>query len=311
VNRSKSFALFVLFLICFCFALTLKFEYFIVERDESHKIYILLILFGLSSGVFLGLSLRALNHTKGLFRALSEGMGMALVALLGVSLTESLLSEQSYLKTNRPENFSVLSGHCGVYAGRTVLKILHAEEASPQDGAIREFEIKDRCRIAHLDYLMKHQVSLCDSAEDAIDCRIRWMSGIAEHGYWNHATRKFFFNQVMQAWPESKKEEALVAYTQKDQELELGRQSILKQAGIEETLNDKLLLVQEKEELENLMLTRDIFNSVDPMLTDAKSSPPPYLFKFKDLQTEVLAKLTKIPELEKEIEQLETNAKVH
>jgi hypothetical protein len=299
VNRARSFAFFVLFLVCFCSALTFKFQYFVLNGDESNLRYGILCVIILASGIALSLSLKALHEKKPLNQALLQGIILTGFAWVGVTLGETELSRHYYRNHNHLENFSVLGGHCGVHAGRTILKIAHSEDDSSNDGKLKEFEMKDHCRIAHLNYLMNHKIEFCEPSEDPIDCQIRWMSGIAEHGYWNYSTRKFFFGQVMKVWANSKKEESLVNYTLKDQELEHGRQSILTQAGIEETMNERYLLVQEKEELDNLILTRDIFGSVAPMITEAKVSPPPYLFKFKDTQTDVLAKLTKIPELEK------------
>jgi hypothetical protein len=305
VNRSKSFAFFVLFLACFCFALTVKFQFFVVNRDESNLIYAILAGLIFLSGYFLGLSLRELNQTISMRLAFTEGLVLAVVALFGVTGAEKILSHHVYVAARTPESLAQLSGHCGIHAGRAVLKIFHAQEDLAAEGAIQEFQIKDRCRLHHLGYLMEHKHLACQPNEEAIECQIRWMSGVSEHGYWSHSTRKFFFEQVMKSWDESKKEEALVNYVIKDQELENGRQSILRQAGIDETLNDRYLLLQEKEELENLMLTRDMFNQIEPMLSDAKVNPQPYLFKFKDTQTQVMAKLAKIPELEKEIQGLQ------
>ena len=305
MNRAKCLAFFILFLACFLMTLTLKYEYFKVERNESAAVYVILGLTTFGAGIFLGLSLLALNRSKDILRALTEGLGIAVVAILCVSVTETALSDRGYLKANTPEHFSQMNGHCGIYAGRTILKLLHAQEDNPHEGAIQEFVIKEHCRLEHLGYLMKNKNAYCLPAEDAIDCQIRWMSGIAEHGYWNQNTRKFFFDQVMKVWPESKKEESLVGYALKDQELELGRQSMLKQAGVDESLNDQYLLIQEKEELDNLVLTDQIFRAVAPVLADDKTTNAPYLFKFKDMQADIQNKLAKIPELEKEIQQLE------
>jgi hypothetical protein len=109
----------------------------------------------------------------------------------------------------------------------------------------------------------------------------------------------------MRIWPENKKEEDLVKYVLKDQEFESGKQSILKQAGVDETLNDRYMLIQEKEDLNNLILTRDVFTAVVPLIADNTPSPPPYLFQFRDAMADFQTRVAKIPELEKEIKTLE------
>ena len=305
MNRYKSFTFFVLFLVCFCLTLTAKFNFFVVNRDESNRVYLILSLLLICSGVLLGFCIRELNPKRAFGRSLLDGVAINLVVFLGVNLTETALSRQYYRRHNQIQNFSTLNGHCGIHAGRTILKLIHAQDDSTPRGALEEFSMMDHCRLSHLSYLMSHKTTFCESGEDPIDCQIRWMGGIAEHGFWNHTTRMFFYDQVMKVWPDSKKEEALVNYFLKDQEFELGRQSILRQAGIEEALNAEALLLQAKEEFDNLVLSREIVKSIEPLVSVVTTVPPPYLFKFMDTQAELTNKLAKISELEKEIQRLE------
>ena len=311
MNRTKSLVFFFIFLLCFLFTQAFKFQRLILDRDQSTLNYIFIFLGILISSFVLSFSIRALSPTKRRLIANFQSFAWVIAAFFSVSLSEEIMSQQSYLKSPTPERFSSLSGHCGVYSGWTVLKLIHSQQFTERNGAIKEFLIKEKCRLKHLDFLNEQKAfSICKSEEDAIDCQIRWMTGIAEHGSWSLLTRKYFFNKIQQVWLSSKKEESLVAYLLKDQELESGRQSILRQSGFDELLSGQSLYLQEKEEFENLILTRDIFSALGPMVVDAPENPQPYLFKFKDAQTEVEAKIAKIPELSKEIETLEANAKI-
>ena len=305
MNRSKSFVMFILFMACFFAGLTLKFQYFTIDQNESPEVYAELLGAGILSGVFLGLSLRALNGRKKFFRSLSEGIGITLALFVSVNIAESILSDNFYETHHNPEAFSQLTGHCGVAVGRTVLKLVHQQEPPPED-SVSEFQLDQYCRLRHLDYVIKYKDSFCSPGEDKIECLTRWMLPVAEHGYWNHKTRTFFFDHVMKAWPNSKKDEALVGYALKDLDLESGRQSILRQVGMDESLNERYLFMQGKDELNNLLLTKQIFETISPMLSkpDDSGPPPPYLFKFKDTQADLQNKLAKIPELQKELEQL-------
>lgn len=306
----KSLSFFGLALASFYIALTFRFRFFIFEQNESFQSYVIIFLFTLLSGFFLGLSFKILSPLKEHLRVFLEGLGLALSLILIVSSTESILSGHFYQEHTRPEEFSKLTGHCGIYAGRSIFKILHQQEDTPREGAYQEFRLDDQCRIFHFAYLMKHKVKLCEENEDPVECQVRWMGSFAEHGYWNQQTRKFFFDQVMKEWANSKKEDGMVQYVLKDQELEAAKQSILKQAGIDETMNDRFLLIQDKEDLGNLILSRDIFNQVSTVVIDTDTSPPPYLFKFRDAMANFQPKLARIPELEKDIQQMEAGEKL-
>ena len=304
MNKAKTVALFCFFLISFYSVLALKFQYLIIEPKEGDRALVVMGFVALIAIYFLTLVILNFNPLKTKVRAAIEAFGITVAALFTIGFTEASLSNQQYLQNRSPSKFSTVTGHCGVYSGRTILKLIHAEAYDVAEGQLKEFKINQSCRLGHLGYLMQDKSSVCEAKEDGVDCLIRWMSGISEHGYWSRYTRKFFFDQVLKWWPQSKNEEALVNYVAKDQELESGRQSVLKQAGIEEAFNSRLLLIQEREELSNLMLTRDIFKTVELSLNDVKTNQPPYLFKFKDLKSEVEVKLAKIPELEKEVEKL-------
>jgi hypothetical protein len=302
--------MFALFLSLFYTALALKFQFCTVDQKEGFSVYATLGAFVVLSGIFLGFVWRAFSENMKWFRAMIEGVGIALILFAAVSVAEATLSDHFFETHRLPEEFSQLNGHCGVAVGRSVLKLVHAEEPDP-DGALAEFQLNQFCRLRHLSEVMKQKNSFCAPTEDKIDCLTRWMGPVAEHGYWNHNTRKFFFDQVMKAWPDSKNDEAVVGYALKDLDLEGGRQSILRQVGMSESLNEHYLFAQEKDELNNLLLTKEIFESVDHLLTDTPdgTQPPPYLVKFKDTETELQAKLARIPELQKELEQLSNRSK--
>jgi hypothetical protein len=141
-----------------------------------------------------------------------------------------------------------------------------------------------------------------------MDCTIRWMEGFSRHGYYNSRTRRMFFDRVQKIWPNSKKESALVEYLFKDQELAAAKMGILKQAGLDDTMNERYLLIQEREDLQDLLVTKDLVEWTHSVLNTERNNPEPYLFKLKDYTQDVSAKLAKIPDLQTEIKQLESKA---
>lgn len=302
MNPIKSIFAFLTFLAIFCSALALRYHSMTFQKSldsaESWPLYTVLLL----SGIALGFSFHFLKvKAHSTFMYVAAGIGCALLVFTAVSAAEDEMSDSRFLMHTKPSFFGVLDDHCGVYAGRTLLKIFHLSALDTQIGMIKEFELNSTCRLRHFSYLAHQNPGVCNVGEDAIACRIRWMGAFSDHGIWNYQSRKFFFNEVMNAWPNSKNEESLVAYVAKNQDLESGRQSLLKQAGVEEEFSDHFLILQQRDLLDNLRLTQKIFAEVTPKLTEVKNNPPPYLLKFKDMLEEVMPKLEKIPELEKDL----------
>ncbi|MBC7395948.1 MAG: hypothetical protein H7333_00775 [Bdellovibrionales bacterium] len=306
MNPLKSLFSFLLFLAFFYAALALRFDLLIYPKSQGLEFYWPLYCTILVSGIGLGCAFHFLKiRAHSLPTFLGFGIAAAFLVFAGVAATEDELSENRFLQRTKPEYFGLLDDHCGVYAGRTLLKVLHAKFSQPQMGLLREFRINNTCRLKHFIYLSEQNPGVCSPGEDKIDCRVKWMGQFSNHGIWNHQTRKFFLAEVMKLWLSSKNEEALVNFVAKDQELEAARSGFLKQAGIEEELAEQFILFHQKDELENLKVTQKVFADAGPLLADVKSAPPPYLLKFKDMQSEVQMKLQKIPEVEKDIAQIE------
>jgi hypothetical protein len=227
--------------------------------------------------------------------------------MVGVCVAETYLTDAIYQKNNLPIYFSKITDHCGVQSGRTFLKLLHANSDNDRDGEFEEFKLNNRCRVTHFFYIMQLP-SFCNVNEDPMDCTIRWMEGFSRHGYYNSRTRRMFFDRVQKIWPNSKKESALVEYLFKDQELAAAKMGILKQAGLDDTMNERYLLIQEREDLQDLLVTKDLVEWTHSVLNTERNNPEPYLFKLKDYTQDVSAKLAKIPDLQTEIKQLESKA---
>lgn len=269
-----------------------------MDLNERWPLYLTLTV----AGVALGFSFHFLKvkaHSAASYVAI--GLVSVFIAFAAVSAVEDEMSDARFFQRTKPAYFGILDDHCGVYAGRTLLKIFHLNMLNPQMGLIREFEMNSTCRLRHFAFLEHQNPGVCEIGEDAIACRTRWMGIFSEHGIWNYQSRKFFLTEVLKLWPASKIEENLVAFVARDQDLESGRQSLLRQAGIEEEFADHFLIFQQWDSLENLRLTQKVFAQVSPLLVEVKKNPPPYLLKFKDMLEEVMPKLEKIPELEKDL----------
>jgi hypothetical protein len=163
--------------------------------------------------------------------------------------------------------------------------------------------------LSHYQLLEKESVPLCKQEEHPIECRVRWMNAFSELGYWNYPARKYFYDQVIKEWSESRKEELLLGYALRDQELETRRQNLLRQAGLDESLATWVVLLQQRDELNHLELSIRLFEKVHESLTEQKGLPSPQLLKFKDLFAEIESKRQRLVEIQKSIETLEQGKK--
>ena len=157
----------------------------------------------------------------------------------------------------------------------------------------------------HFKLLEREGRELCKPEEHPVECTLRWMAAFSEQGYWDFSTRKFFYDRVTGAVPEPKKEEWLIAYALKDQEIEVRRQNLLRQAGLDESMSPWAVLLQQKDELNHLELSIGLFDLVQSQIQDLKGTPSPQLLKFKDLAVEMEPRKLKLIEIRKSIEALE------
>jgi hypothetical protein len=220
-----------------------------------------------------------------------------------------VLTRELLLKKREPGDFIELSGHCGVRAGRSILRLYQQVFRTPMQAALYDFELGNRCRLSHYQLLEKESVPLCKQDEHPIECRVRWMNAFSELGYWNYPARKYFYDQVIKEWSDSRKEELLLGYALRDQELETRRQNLLRQAGLDESLASWAVLLQQRDELNHLELSIQLFEKVQESLPEQKGLPSPQLLKFKDLFAEIESKRQRLVEIKKSIETLEQGKK--
>jgi hypothetical protein len=297
---------FTAFLLGLVGALTAKFQWSSRSEREGAVFGFVLVLSLLVSGIGLGSLFRALK-VKDRGRGFVFVLGFLLVPPLffGIDRIESILSRDYLLLRSQPSDFRSLAGHCGVRAGRAVLRLYDQQFRSPVVAALGELELGSRCRIGHYRLLEKEGRISCASEETPIDCRTRWMMAFSEQGFWDFETRSFFHEKVFSDWEESKKEESLLAYALKDQEIEARRTNLLRQAGMDDSPSAWAVRLQQKDELRHLELTIRIFEAVNEATKDLKGPPSPQLLKFRDLLTEIEQKRQKIAEIKKSIEDIE------
>lgn len=242
-------------------------------------------------------------------KALSFAFGFLFVIplFLGVDKVEGVLSRNLLLMKQEPRDFSDLRGHCGVHAGRSVMRLYEQSLRSLSHAALADLELGSRCRLRHFQLLEREGVALCKPEESRVDCNIRWMTAFSELGFWDFQSRKFFFNRLLGDQEDLKKDDSWATYAIKDQEIELRRQTLLRQAGLDDTLNAWAVLLHQKDELGHLELTLEIFQRVQALLPESSEAPSPQVLKFKDLMNELEPKKQKLIEIKKSIEALEKN----
>jgi len=309
MRTTEAFFSFLAFLICFLGALTARFYHAVYLDRESSSYFFMLVILLILSSIFMGmtarnLSVRKRNHRWAAF------LGFTLVAplFLGISKFETVMSQNLLSSQSDPSYFPDINGHCGVYAGRALIRAFDLNFKSPAEVAFKNFEMGMRCRLRHFVFLEKEKKLGCKDGEREIECRIRWMQSFSEKGYWNFQTRKFFFENVREQWELNRKDEDLVNYALKDQELEMSRQGILKQVGLDEGVSVQPMLISQRDELSHLELTIKIFDQVAEAVHDFKGVPSPELLKFRDLNQELQQKRTKVSEIKQNIQQLEKGA---
>lgn len=298
------------FLFTFLGALSARFQASLRPDIDSSSSFFILLGFLLVSSICSGVLFRSLRARSGVSWT-AFGLGFILVAPLfwGVDRIESVLTRELLLRKQEPGDFSDLAGHCGVRAGRSILRLYQQVFRTPAQAALTDFELGNRCRLTHYQLLEKESVSLCKLEEHPVECRIRWMNAFSERGYWNYQDRKYFFDRVMKEWSESRKEELLLGYALRDQELETRRQNLLRQAGLDESLSPWAVLIQQRDELSHLELSIELFEKVQESLPEQKGLPSPQLLKFKDLLVEIEPKRQRLVEIKKSIETLELGNK--
>lgn len=287
-------------------ALTAKFQLSSRSEREGAAFEFVMVLSLLVSGIGLGSLFRTLKlKTRGKGFVFVLGFLLVLPLFFGIDRVESILSRDYLLLRSQPSDFRSLAGHCGVRAGRAVLRLYDQQFRSPVVAALGELELGSRCRIGHYRLLEKEERISCSPEESPIDCRIRWMTAFSEQGYWDFETRSFFHEKILADWEQSKKEESLLAYALKDQEIEARRTNLLRQAGMDDSPSAWAVRLQQKDELRHLELTIRMFETVNEATKDLKGQPSPQLLKFRDLLAEIEQKRQKIVEIKKSIEDID------
>lgn len=298
------------FLGTFLGALAVRFQASVRSEAEGTFSFFILIGFLLVSSTCSGILFRALRARPG-GSMTAFGLGFILVAPLfwGVDRIEGVLTRELLLKKREASDFSDLAGHCGVRAGRSIFRLYQQTFGTQAQAALSDFELGNRCRLTHYQLLEKESAPLCKAEEHPVECRIRWMNAFSERGYWNYQARRYFFEQVMLEWPESRRDEVLLNYALRDQELESRRQNLLRQAGLDESLSPWAVLLQQRDELNHLELSIRLFEKVQEFVPEQKGLPSPQWLKFKDQFAEIEPKRQRLVEIKKSIESLEQGKK--
>ncbi len=295
----KALPLFLMSLLLFLAGLAVHFNEFINQPTEPWPTLAALVL---SAGVFLGLSLYFLNAMKEPVKWIASSVVAIAIVFAGVIFIEEEMTHFSWKQNRSPESFATYDHHAGVRAGRTIQSAWDKTFGSEM-GRLRELKSGIASRIHHFQYLEKNNLLDCGTL-DPIDCRVKWMAAFAVQGNWDYDSRVFFHQDVKELFQESGKIEPYMNYVLKDQELDANREGILKLLGLDESLTDRFLLIQQEDELNHLKLTSKVFQESGSILLKVNGTPGAGATKVKDLSTGTEERLKKIPELEKDVERL-------
>jgi len=296
----KAFSLFLLSLLLFLAGLAVHFNDFIHQPTEPWAILIALVV---SAGLFLGYALYSVSASDSPWMLLFTGMVVTGFLFAGVVIVEKEMTEFSWKRNRSPEDFGTFDHHVGVHAGRTI-QFLWDKTLGSEVGRMREFMVGAGARIRHFQYLEKNNLLDCGDL-DQIDCRVKWMAAFAAQGNWDYESRAFFHQDVQRLFQESGKADPMMNYVLKDQELDGNRRGILKLLGLDEELADRFLLIQQEDELNNLKLTSRIFQEASSIIL--RSNGTPGMSRVSDMAAGAQERLKKIPELEKDVERLQSS----
>ena len=312
---------FVLFFVGFFSASVWRFCHVVYPARHQAIENLPLLAIAIFSGIALaqGLSLLNLFATQAWKKFVYGGV-MGVVLFFALFATEDLLSNKKLYTHPNSQSFSQIKGHCGVYTGRALQKIYRFSWDPGLASLLADFDVSNQCRIHRFMELSKRGQLDCRTGEDPVQCLTRWMPVFAERGYWNGDAREMFYQQVQDRYQTSKiqgdgakiSNDSLIEYALKDYELEMARPSILKQAGLEEEFSDDYMVAKQSDDLENVVLTKKIFEAITAIAQNEISGAleRPLISKYKETLKEVNFKTEKIPELEKDLNELKKRAQL-
>ena len=291
MNPSKVIPFFIGFLGFFLASLSVRFYYTIPLRIGEGGVPVWMWGLLVMGALFLSQVFSFLG-VRSKWVALGAALGFTFVSFGVVTTLESNLSQKKLTDGASMENFNDLRDHCGVYAGRAVIRIFDALLMSPDYAALREYQIGCSCRLHHFRLLEKNQAVGCKGDETQIQCRVRWMGAFAANGYWNLEARDYFFQNIMKLWEETHQDESLVSYVLKDQELQISALNDFQQAGLGEVLMRSRAREMKDLEEAHRRLSRKIFETVADAIQDRspREHPEPFRFKFHDAYVDFLSK---------------------
>jgi hypothetical protein len=237
-------------------------------------------------------------------RAIRNILGVltGVVLFSGVFFAEHVMSTIQLSRAMRdPESFAVVSGHCGVYSGRGLIRWYQLSWKPVIENKMAAFLFSNQCRIDHFLDLRKRAQLPCAQDEDALSCLNRWMTTFSKRGFWNYPTRKMFYAEAQSGvinGQDAEVDKKWIKYALQDYELEQSHPTLIQQAGVEEDFNDIHHFFKVRDEHQNLVLTKEIFEHAAQAIKDDKT---PEAQRFKEVRKEVNLKLEKLPELEEDL----------
>jgi len=303
LKKLKAVFFFLLYSASFFLALGLHYERWVYFENPSKESTAVLAGILFFSGICLGFFIKQFKEESHTARNILYGVFVTLGIFMSDITLEKMMSERILFKAQGMEQFSVLRDHCGVHAGRTILILFYRTRYSQIEARERELALATSCRLEHYKRFNLRGLQGCTSGEDPLECRIQWITAFGERGLWDFQTRKFFYDEMKTHWADSKKEDAWVSYLLKDQELQNTKLSFLSLLGLASE-SDQYHRVQEEEDLKEMKLTELIFrNSIQEIPELMRTNEPsPASLKFKETWQGLQAKISHIPELEKELQ---------
>jgi|GEM_PF-4001585 len=222
--------------------------------------------------LFLHLSLRVVLKV-GQWVILLVSLGTTGFLYVAITHYEDREVHAAWLRTSDPEHFITVKGHCAPMSGRAMLRFLNRMTESGARFKVIESRVDAECRLKHLQYLEMMGMPICNNAESATQCHLKWLESLGRSGVWDPTTRLWLFEKALQSWKKDQDHEAIVNYVLKDQEI-------------------SLLSAQDAEKARHVEVSWQIFAEVAKVLPDhgTAGKPEPSLLKFREAYSEFLSR---------------------
>jgi hypothetical protein len=272
MKSDRFFLSYLFFLLLFFYSAALRFESEIAPLDLPGTSFPSPFLFLTLAALALMICLRAVFRISMVYLGGISFLVTIGLFIGGLNFEEKVLRSQWRVNSSE-QVFAKVSGHCSPKVGRAMLRFFNRSFRSKKDADQRELKIDSECRLRHFRFVSDQASGPCLARESASKCALRWAGVFGQARVWDHSTREYFFQWMLDSWQKDHDPESMVSFVLRDQELV----NLAPEAG------------QEKKHDE---VSGKIFRQISDLIQEKaeKGKPQPYHFKFRESYADFLSR---------------------